>query len=105
MKFVPDYKQGVEYIFIDEISMLFCRDLFAISQRLSQVFNKDTLFGAVSMILAGDFAQLPPVSEQPFYSEHVYNKQDSAMKPRQQEATLGKIFWHQFTTVVILKKI
>ena len=96
--------QGVEYIFIDEISMLSCRDLFAISQRLSQVFNKDTLFGAVNMILAGDFAQLPPVSEQPFYSERVCNKQDSAMKPRQQEATLGKIFWHQFTTVVILKQ-
>ena len=73
--------QGVEYIFIDEISMLSCRDLFTISQRLSQVFNKDTLFGGVNIILAGDFAQLPPVSGYPFYSEHVSNKQDSAMKP------------------------
>ena len=96
--------QGVEYIFIDEVSMLSCRDLFFISRRLSQVFNKDTLFGGVNMILAGDFAQLPPVFGHPFYSEYVNNKQDSAMKPRQQEATLGKIFWHQFTTVVILKQ-
>ena len=28
----------------------------------------------------------------------------SAMKPQQQEATLGKNFWHQFTTVVVLKQ-
>lgn len=84
--------------------MLSCRDLFVISQRLSQVFNKDTLFGGVNMILASDFAQLPPVFGHSFYSEYVCNKQDSAMKPQQQEATLGKIFWHQFTTVVILKQ-
>ena len=96
--------QGVEYIFIDEVSMLSCRDLFVISQRLSQVFNKDTLFGGINMILAGDFAQLPPVFGHPFYSEYVCNKQSSAMKSHQQEATLGKIFWHQFTTVVILKQ-
>ena len=31
--------QGIEYIFIDEVSMLSCRDLFIISQHLSQVFK------------------------------------------------------------------
>ncbi|PPQ75727.1 hypothetical protein CVT25_000613 [Psilocybe cyanescens] len=95
---------GVEYIFIDEISMLSARDLFAISQRLSQVFNSDSVFGGVSMILAGDFAQLPPVGNLPFYSPSIKHTQDSRMRPSDQEATLGKIFWHQFTTVVILKQ-
>jgi len=84
--------------------MVSCRDFFTISQRLSQVFNQDTLFGGMNMILAGDFSQLPPVADQPLHSPQVFNKQDSAIKPRDQEATLGKIFWHQFTTVVILKK-
>ncbi|PPQ76034.1 hypothetical protein CVT25_002005, partial [Psilocybe cyanescens] len=96
--------QGVRYIFIDEISMLSSRDLFAISQRLSQVFNNDTVFGGMSMILAGDFAQLPPVGNLPFYSPGIKNTQDARMRPSDQEATLGKIFWHQFTTVVILKQ-
>jgi hypothetical protein len=96
--------QGLEYVFIDEVSMISCRDLFAISKRLSQVFNIDSLFGNRNIIAAGDFAQLPPVGEQPFFSSKVRNRQDPSMKPRDQEATLGKIFWHQFTTVVILKK-
>jgi len=84
--------------------MVSCRDLFTISQRLSQVFNQDTLFGGINMILAGDFSQLPPVGDQTFYSPQVSNKQNSTMKPRDRETTLGKIFWHQFTTVVIFKK-
>jgi hypothetical protein len=96
--------QGVEYVFIDEVSMISCRDLFAISKRLSQVFNIDSLFGDRNIITAGDFAQLPPVGEQSLYSPKVRTRQDPSMKPRDQEATLGKIFWHQFTTVVLLKK-
>jgi hypothetical protein len=96
--------QGVEYIFIDEVSMILCRDLFAISEHLHQVRNVDSLFGDVNMILAGDFAQLPPVGEQPLYSPNVSSRHDTSMKPHQQEATLGKIFWHQFVTVVILKQ-
>ncbi|PPQ87198.1 hypothetical protein CVT25_014753 [Psilocybe cyanescens] len=95
---------GVEYIFIDEISMLSSHNLFAISQCLLQVFNSDSIFGGVSMILARDFAQLPPVGNLPFYSPSIKHTQDSHMRPRDQEATLGKIFWHQFTTVVILKQ-
>lgn len=53
--------EGVQYIFLDEVSMLSCRDMYRISARLAYVMNDaETPFGGMNMIFAGDFAQLPP---------------------------------------------
>ena len=53
---------GVEYVFLDEISMLSCRDMYLISEWLSRLMNNlDTPFGGMNMIFASNFAQLPPV--------------------------------------------
>jgi len=56
------------------------------------------------MIIAGDFAQLPPVRGYALYSNDVAKVQDFAHSKRSQESTIGKILWHQFTMVVILKQ-
>jgi hypothetical protein len=54
--------EGVHYVFLDEVSMLSCQDMYLISARLAQVLNNfDAPFGGLNMIFAGDFAQLPPV--------------------------------------------
>ena len=48
---------NISHIFIDEISMIACHELFTISSRLSQVSNvHDSPFGGLNVILAGDFA-------------------------------------------------
>ena len=52
--------------------------------------------------MAGDFAQLPPTNGSPLYSSSVSNIQKNSMSKREQESTIGKILWHQITTVVIL---
>ena len=53
--------RGVDYIFMDEVSMLSCKDLYRISERLAKVMNNaEEPFGGQNMIFAGDFAQLPP---------------------------------------------
>jgi len=55
------------------------------------------------MIFAGDFAQLPPAIGQEhasLYSRTVGGKTTSR---HDQEAAIGKVLWHQVTTVVILK--
>jgi hypothetical protein len=53
--------QGVDYIFMDEVSMLSCHDMYKISAQLCKVMNKPTIpFGGLNMLFAGDFAQLPP---------------------------------------------
>ena len=52
---------GVQYIFLDEVSMLSCKDMYLISAKLARVLNNlDIPFGGMNMIFAGDFAQLPP---------------------------------------------
>jgi uncharacterized protein DUF6570/helitron helicase-like protein/PIF1-like helicase len=96
---------GVDYVFLDEVSMLSCRDMYLISARLARVMNNlDSPFGGLNFIFAGDFAQLPPVignEHASLYSRTVGMKATSL---RDQEAAIGKALWHQVTTVVILRQ-
>ena len=102
---VKERLEGVQYIFLDEVSMLSCRDMYLISARLARVMNNlDAPFGGLNMIFAGDFAQLPPVighEQASLYSRSVGKNPTSL---RQQEAAIGKALWHQVTTVVILRQ-
>ena len=100
---VQERLEGVDYIFIDEISMIACHELYMISSQLSKVTNEyDKPFGGKNIIFAGDFAQLPPTNGSPLYSNMVSKTQKSTMSKRDQESTIGKILWHQVTAVVIL---
>ena len=102
---VKERLEGVDYIFLDEVSMLSCRDMYLISARLARVMNNlEAPFGGLNIIFAGDFAQLPPVighEHASLYSRSVGNNPTSL---RQQEAAIGKALWHQVTTVVILRQ-
>jgi hypothetical protein len=58
---IKSHLQGVDYVFLDEVSMLSCQNMYKISERLTTINNNDaSLFGGLNMIFAGDFAQLPP---------------------------------------------
>ena len=97
--------QGVDYIFLDEISMLSCHDLYKISAQLCKVMNKPTIpFGGLNILFAGDFAQLPP----PIGGENValYSRIVGVYgtKNKWQEEALGRALWHQVTSVVILRQ-
>jgi hypothetical protein len=102
---VKERLEGVHYVFLDEVSMLSCRDMYLISARLARVMNNlDVPFGGLNFIFAGDFAQLPPVighENASLYSRTVGMKSTSL---RDQEAAIGKALWHQVTTVVILRQ-
>lgn len=62
---VKEHLQFVNFIFIDEISMISLADFYKIHSRLIEIVqeahNKHVFFGAINMIFAGDFGQLPPV--------------------------------------------
>lgn len=95
---------GVDLIFIDEVSMVSCRQLCEISTRLSKSMNTPgKSFGGLGVILAGDFAQLPPSGSgsYPLYS-HSVGLLSKGTSPANQENAIGKSLWHSFTTVVIL---
>jgi hypothetical protein len=96
---------GVNYVFLDEVSMISAHELYKISVQLCKVMNRhDIPFGGMNMIFAGDFAQLPP----PMGGENVslYSRTIGlqATSVRAQEEAIGRGIWHQFTTVVILRK-
>ncbi|KAF8702360.1 hypothetical protein AX14_014404 [Amanita brunnescens Koide BX004] len=96
---------GVDYIFLDEVSMLSCYDMYKISTQLCRVMNKPTEpFGGLNMLFAGDFAQLPPPvgGENISLYSHMIGK--VATNEKAQQEALGRALWHQVTTVVILRK-
>ena len=54
---VRERLDGVDYIFLDEISMVACHELYMISASLAKARNMtETPFGCLNMIFAGDFA-------------------------------------------------
>jgi hypothetical protein len=76
IKKVQERIRGVEYIFLDEVSMVSCSALYSISARLAHSLGEpNEPFGGLNIIFAGDFAQLPPVSAKALYSP------DSAVAP------------------------
>ncbi|KAJ3477191.1 hypothetical protein NLI96_g10640 [Meripilus lineatus] len=86
---------GVDLIFLDEISMVSCEDLYKISRRLTKAFPlTNEPFGGKSMIVAGDFRQLPPGSpfSHPLYSGSIGVIPDG-VKGRLQRPVMGKSFW------------
>jgi hypothetical protein len=97
--------QGVDYIFIDEISMIACHELYKISAQLAKARNcMSSPFGGINMIFAGDFAQLKPVMGQALYNESVETILSKSQTQRGQQSAIGKALWHQVTTVVILRQ-
>ena len=96
----------VDYIFMDEISMIDCGALYNICKRMCKIFDNETeAFGGMNMIFAGDFAQLPPPAGYgALYAHTVQSVVHTTLSYKQQEASIGKAVWHQFTTAVILRQ-
>lgn len=97
--------EGVDYIFLDEVSMAACHAMYKISAQIAKATDiKDKPFGGISIIFAGDFAQLPPVGGASLYSGGFNPQWNLKINPHYQEAAIGKAIWHQVTTVVILRE-
>jgi len=84
---------GVDYLFIDEISMIGCSLLLQIHEALVEAKGCTEPFGGVNMIFAGDFAQLPPVNQTKLFSR---------TKSAKESTIFGQLLWRATTTVVIL---
>lgn len=93
---------GVDYLFVDEVSMIGCNFLTTISESLCEAKGSTSAFGGVNIIFAGDFAQLPPVNESRLYS---HLKTSGMGRIAGQKAVFGKLLWLSIKTVVILTEI
>ena len=95
---LQDRLNGKMYIIIDEMSMLGQRMFTWIDRRLKQATAKhDQPFGGISIILIGDFAQLPPVGDRLLFNAPNITINDSCDH--------AYLLYRQFKTVVILKRI
>ena len=92
---------GVDYLLIDELSMIGCELLHKVSRALTEAKGSTTAFGGVHVILAGDFAQLPPIGDTRLYKD-VNTSAVAATSNRAQGKTLGRLLWLSFETVVML---
>ena len=93
---------GVDYLFVDEVSMLGCEMLHKVSRALTEARGSTAAFGNVNVISAGDFAQLPPIGDARLYKDINTTSLAAASSNRSQGKILGRLLWLSFETVVIL---
>jgi hypothetical protein len=94
---------GVDYLFIDEVSMIGCELLYKISSAMTEAKGNTCAFGGVNIIFAGDFAQLPPIGDVRLYKDMDTSKANSGATNRAQAKVLGKLLWLSVETVVVLQ--
>jgi ATP-dependent DNA helicase PIF1 len=90
--------RAIRYIIIDEKSMVGLRLLAYIDFRLREAFpsQQDEFFGGRSILLLGDFYQLPPVKEKPiFLDDTLSNVVDIK----------GRNAYLQFNKTVVLRQV
>ncbi|MGJ8945850.1 hypothetical protein AB9K17_23395, partial [Salmonella enterica subsp. enterica serovar Kentucky] len=70
LRHLQDSLAGVEYIIIDEMSMVGRKMFGQIDHHLCQTFPQcaDQVLGGRSCLLFGDFGQLPPIMDLPLYT-------------------------------------
>ena len=94
--------EGIDYLFVDELSMIGCEMLHDVSRALSVAKGSTAAFGGVNMIFAGDFAQLPPIGDTRLYKDINTSSVGAAVNNRAQGKVLGRLLWLSVETVVIL---
>jgi ATP-dependent DNA helicase PIF1 len=103
--------KNVEYLIIDEVSMVSATLLAQISHRLNVAkgyasSRTDVMFGGVNMIFCGDLGQLKPVKASPVYSFNLVEQisVNSSQSTGGQLAVYGAYLWRQIDRVIELKK-
>jgi len=86
--------KGVKYLIIDEFSVIGQNMFGWINRRCKEATGRTTVpFGGISVILVGDIAQLPSISDKVIYHT----------KPANEIALEGYCMYQKFQTVVKLE--
>ena len=93
---------GVDYLFVDEVSMLGCKLLLKISEALNDAKQNELPFGGINIIFAGDFAQLPPVGDTRLFARI---KTHDVQTTQGNQNIFGKLLWLSVKTIVILTEV
>lgn len=96
--------EGVDFLFIDEISMIGCKLLHQVSEALIKAKGNNSPFGGINVIFAGDFAQLSPVGETCLSANVNTSQILTPSESQQNEIVYGKALWKLVDHVVILNE-
>ena len=99
---LKDAWEGVDFLFVDEYSMIGCSMLFEISEALSLAKEDKRPFGGMNVIFAGDFAQLPAIGQIRLYSDFSRSK---STRGAVEKNLLGRLLWLSLDKVVTLTEI
>ena len=92
---------GVDYLFIDEISMISCEFLLRVSDALIVATGHSLPFGGIHVICSGDMGQLAPVAETPL--SRAFNENQNALFTASQRRMRGWALWLSIDTIIILQ--
>jgi hypothetical protein len=62
---------NIQFIIIDEISMVGCTLLATIHLKLQKLESNILPFGGINIMFMGDFLQFPPISDTPLYLTNI----------------------------------
>ncbi|KAG1860007.1 hypothetical protein C8R48DRAFT_802604 [Suillus tomentosus] len=82
--------------------MIGCNFLLQISEALCEAKENSDIFGGISIVFAGDFAQLPPVGQRGLHRKSITHMVGTVQG---QNSLFGKLLWLSVSTVVILTAI
>jgi len=91
--------KDVKYLILDEMSMISTKMLGIINERLKQAFPEKSSepFGNLSILMLGDFGQIPPVIGHPLYSSSSNNTDGYV--------TLGRLGYQTFHHAIFLDEV
>jgi hypothetical protein len=94
---VKGFKPGLTVIIIDEVSMMTLAQLHELDLSLRKSTDLPLLeFGGITIVLSGDFYQMPPVGSSMMYLKPQIKEGSSDV------STLGYKLWKKFTNVIYL---
>ncbi len=103
--------RSIDYLVIDEISMVSALFLNNINEQLQLAFGADEIrkelpFAGINVIFTGDLGQLPSVGEPAMFSEDLICKipPNIRERPKGQKSVYGAYLWRSVTDVVQLKQ-
>lgn len=97
--------EGIDYLFIDKVSMTGCDFLLSISEALTTAKGNTMAFRGMNVVFAGDFAQLPPIGQKRLFSHlDTWTIAQGGTKAGQ-KTILRKLLWLSVTQVIILDKV
>ncbi|KAK3922574.1 ATP-dependent DNA helicase, partial [Frankliniella fusca] len=88
----------IKFLFVEECSMVGLRMLACLEKRCREIYDSESLFGNLNVILIGDVNQLLPISDQPLYAEVEISTKYNNLLER------GKLIIDELKSAFILRK-